>query len=230
MPKLIKTSKSEVAPKVVSILKKSIKDLSKNKDYITLAIPGGRSVIPIFKLLKQDKRISWKKINIFMVDERLVPINHKDSNFKLAKNLFLDHLLKSGRLPEENVHPFILKKEKDQGIKFYEKDLKRYKSRYDIILLSSGEDGHIGALYPNHNSITNNAKYFITMKNSPKPPKNRMSMSKNLLLRSKVVILLFTGNAKKQAYEKFLDNNIKIIDCPCKLIQKVPRSYVITDI
>ena len=230
MVKLIKTNKSKVAIKVVSIIKKSIKEVSKNKDYITLAIPGGRSVVPIFKLLKQDKRISWKKIHIFMVDERLVPINHKDSNFKLAKDLFIGSLLKSGRLPEENVHPFIFKPGKDKGTKIYEKELKGYKSRYDIVLLSSGEDGHIGALYPNHDSINNNAKYFITMKNSPKPPKNRMSMSKNLLLRSKVSILLLASNAKKQAYLDFLNNDVKIIKCPCKLVQKIPKSYVITDI
>ena len=230
MTEIIVDKRENLEQKAADIISDSINNLLKKQETVVLAIPGGRSVTGIFKNLK-EKNIPWKKAHIFIVDERLVPIDHKESNFRLAKESFIEELINKGLLPKENTHPFILNKsEPDSGISAYQEEIKKHGSIYDIVLLSSGEDGHIGALYPSHHSIKDNSDYYITMHDSPKPPKDRMTMSKKLLSKSKVAILLFFGEGKRQAYNKFLDKSINISSCPAKLINQIKHSYVLTDL
>lgn len=203
------------------IIEKSINKLLLNQNIVVFGIPGGRNVSGIFNKLK-EKDIAWKKVHIFMVDERLVPVNAPESNYKLAKESFIDELLAKELLPKENVHPFIIDTD-------YESELKKIKDTYDVVLLSSGEDGHIAALYPNHPSTKDDSDFFITMYDSPKPPKDRITISRKLLLKSKVAILLFLGKKKEEAYRKFKDDNIDINSCPAKLILSINDSYVLTN-
>jgi len=222
--------REELEQEAANIIEQNIKSLLKDQDQVVFAIPGGRSVAGIFNNLK-EKDIPWDKIHIFMVDERMVSITDKDSNYKLAKESFLDYLVSEKQLPKENIHPF----EVDKGIEDYEAQLKEVGSKYDIVLLSSGEDGHIGALYTKDasgkkGSVNDNSEYFLTMDNSPKDPPNRMTMSKKLLLRSKVAILLFFGEAKREALNKFKDEKIDPNSCPAKLVHSIKDSYALTDL
>lgn len=213
------------------IIAQSIVKVIAQEEKAVLAIPGGRSVAGIFSELKDEKDIDWKKVHIFMVDERLVPINDENSNFKLANDTFIKDLIKKEILPEGNVHPFkVDKKKKDYGVKDYEMELRGIHNHYDIILLSSGEDGHVGCLYPNHHSIRDNSEDFIFMEDSPKPPKNRMGISKKMLSKSRVSILLFFGEAKRHAFNKFMDPKADYQHCPCVLAKKINHSYVLTDL
>ena len=215
----------ELSNRAAGIIEESIGKLLLNQNKVIVAVPGGRSVERIFNHLK-EKKISWEKVHMFMIDERLVTIDDPESNFRLAKESFLGELIDNKVLPKENVHPFIV----DSGITNYEKELMSNGGEYDIILLSSGEDGHVGALYPEHDSIKNDSDFFISMDNSPKPPPNRMSASLKLLTNAKVAILLFFGEGKKDAYRKFLDKDIDVSLCPAKLVLSIKDSYVLTDI
>jgi len=216
--KIIKKNKEEAAKTVVYILKRFIKKLLKKQQNIIIAIPGGRSIKSILKLLREEK-LPWKNIHIFMVDERLVPLTHKDSNFKLVKPYLK-------QFQKENIHSFNYK----DGFNSYSKELKKIGDRFDIVLLSAGEDGHIASLFPHHHTIMNGNEFFISTDSSPKPPKNRMTASKNLILRSKISILLFLGESKRDALNNFNNNKTNIKDCPAKIIKQIRQSFLITDL
>ena len=206
-----------LAQKAIKIIKEAIAQL--NKDKITLAIPGGRSVKEIFKLFRTAD-LPWHKIHIFWVDDRMVDHASPDSNYKLAKESFLDELILFERLPQDNIHPFNL-------------DIESYNEEYtgvDIIILGVGEDGHVGALYPNHYSIMNNEEAFFTMTDSPKPPPERMTSSRTMLEKAHTAIALFLGEAKQQALNNYLDESVSVEQCPAKLINKVKNHFVLTDI
>lgn len=216
--------KDTIYKKVSSIIINSINQILSEKDEIILGLPGGRSITKILHYLKREF-IDWNKVHVFMVDERLVPIDDQDSNFRLIK-----HEL-SGVIPDKNLHPFQFDDNKpDFGLDQYEMEIKNFGGIFDIVLLSSGEDGHIGSLFPNHPSILDESEYCILVQNSPKLPKNRISISKKFLLRSKIGILLFVGDMKQEAYSKFLDENLDINICPAKLVKQLPESYVLTNI
>ncbi|MFW6013829.1 MAG: 6-phosphogluconolactonase [Nanoarchaeota archaeon] len=224
------TEKEEVYKACADVIQEAIEDLSGVKDKIVLAVPGGRSVEGIFSHLK-NKNLPWEKVHIFMVDERLTDPESENSNYKLLKVNLIEPLAKKDKLPGSNVHPFIYDELSDDlGVAEYAEELKMLGGKFDIILLSSGEDGHIGALYPNHHSIQNESDYFITMRDSPKPPKGRMTSSKNLLGRSQVALLVFLGEEKKEAYDNFNNLNVSIEECPSKIIDTIENSFVFTDL
>lgn len=213
----------DVYKKATDVIVKSLKKVLSEKDNAIIALPGGRNIFPIIELLKKEK-IPWENIHVFMVDERLVPITDDNSNFKLIQGL--DEVM-----PKENLHPFVLdEKKKDFGLSVYENEIKKYGGAYDIVVVSAGEDGHIAAMYPNHHSLEDTSNYYMLMHDSPKPPKDRMSTTANMLMKSKIGLILFVGDAKKDAYRKFLDDNMDFRNCPAKLISKLKESYVITNI
>ncbi len=225
MTQIIKGHREEVEEKAADKIVDSVLRLLSQKDQVIVAIPGGRSVAGVFHLLK-EKDLPWNKIHIFMVDERLVPVDDAESNFKLANDVFIEDLINNGKLPKGNVHPFLA----SEGIAKYEEELKKHGGVYDVVLLSSGEDGHIGSLYPHHHSISNESAYFVQMNDSPKPPPNRMTMSRKLLLKAKVALIMFLGEAKREAYNKFLDKKLELMSCPAKLVQLIPNSFAFTDL
>ena len=67
------------------------------------------------------------------------------------------------------------------------------------------------------------------MDDSPKPPKDRMSSSRALLLKSIAAVLLFYGDSKKSAFDDFLDSNIDDTECPAKIVTKINNSFILTD-
>lgn len=198
--------------------------MAKKKD-VVFAIPGGRSVSGIFShLVKQ--RIPWNKVHIFMVDERFVPLSSEQSNFKLAQETFLNILLQQRQLPKEHVHPFtfIPGKEHD-AIAQYEKLLMRY-GGFDVVLVSSGEDGHIAALYPDHASVRNKHTGFIRVNDSPKPPQDRMTASASLIKKASCGIIVFFGEEKQEAFDDFTNGSLSYVNCPAKLIPLCSSSFV----
>jgi len=193
------------------------KNILNKKNTVLWAMPGGRSVSGIFRSLAKRNDIPWRKIHLFMIDERLVPTDDLESNYRLLyENLTCD-LLKKGKISTDNIHPFIFRPgDNGQGSGEYEEELKRFGNYFDIILLSSGEDCHVAGIYPGHHSVKNKYKYFFTMDDSPKPPKDRMTSSRALLLRSMAAVLLFYGDSKKSAFTDFMDTNIDETECPNK--------------
>jgi 6-phosphogluconolactonase len=170
-------------------------------------------------------------VHFFIIDERLVPIDHPDSNYKLLQDHFIDALALAGRIAPGNAHPFILDTvSADRGAQNYERVLAEHGFRYDIILLSSGEDGHVGALYPHHHSFADRHHGFIVMDDSPKPPPERMTSSLSLMQTAEAAILLFVGEAKREAYGKFNDAACPVADCPAKLVLAMKDATVFTDL
>lgn len=228
---VIQNTKENLEMQVAQHIVQTAQKILQEKSICILGIVGGRSVVGIFKHLK-TLLLPWEKVHIFMADERLAPLDAEDSNFKMASETFIGELKVQGKLPEENVHPFLYKpQESGSGIPAYSKELQKYGGSFDILLLSSGEDGHVGALYPNHPSIRNtNAEYYMQVDNSPKPPPQRMSASPQLMKRSKNAIVLFVGESKKQAYTNFKDQSITLEKCPAKIVQSIQNSLVATDL
>lgn len=219
-----KEAEESAAIKIITL----IESLLERQEQVVFGVPGGRSVSGIFKLLLKAN-IPWEKVRIFMVDERLVPISDPQSNFLQLKKNLTSELVLSGKLPKDNVHPFIYSPvAADSGVKKYEEELRKVGGKYDIVLLSCGEDGHVGGLFPQL-SVLRDGDYFIKMNDSPKPPSDRMSMSRELLLQTTYGILLFFGEGKKNAYQNFLDEKVSWKECPAKLVQELNKHFVYTD-
>ena len=200
------------------------------RDRAILAVPGGRSAAAIFKaMLAED--LDWRRVHFFIVDERLVPVDHPDSNFRLLREHLVAPLAQARRIDPGNAHPFVVDRAgADRGAGRYERTLADFGFRYDVVLLSAGEDGHVGALYPRHHSIADRHHGFIVMDDSPKPPPGRMTSSLSLIQTASAAVLIFAGEAKREAYGKFNDAQCPVADCPAKLVQAIGDAAVFTDL
>jgi 6-phosphogluconolactonase len=213
-----------IAEKIIDKAKKIIEKEGK----VTMALPGGRSVSKIYEIFRKSEEDFWKKTHIFLVDERAVPTDDPESNFKLLMDSFASELIKKGILPKDNIHPLIIDKSLDDyGAHKYYEEIKKY-GGFDIILLSSGQDCHVAALYPGHRYMGNDNPDYLFLNDSPKPPAKRTTASKRLIEKAILGIIIFNGPAKKEAYKMFCDENIEENNCPAKIVLKTKEAIIMS--
>ena len=215
-------SKQTIDDRVVFGLKQQIDKTLQNNDKCLVAVAGGRSIASILDLLAlQD--LDWQKMHVFAVDDRCLPIYDSESNSGLIKQHLADKVaVKFHRFDYQSGQA-------DRGADNYTEELNKLGGKFDIVLLSAGEDGHTAGLFPNHGSFEDALDGYIFFDNSPKDPPERVSLSRKTLLQTKTAFILFVGEGKQQAYERFLDEDVAVKDCPAKLVQNLPEAYVYTD-
>lgn len=220
---IIRGDRQGLEGKAAWILAENIQYLLTSQRHVVLALPGGRSVGGIFRHLAREN-VDWEKVHIFMVDERLVDRGHPDSNFTVVEQ----NLREIISLP--SVHPFVFNPEKnDAGTEAYQQELAELGGRFDIVLVSCGEDGHIASLFPGDHDPDHDQDDFLLVRNAPKPPAARMTASARLLLRSQIGIGLLFGKEKSEALRRLFDETLTVRECPAKIIPLLPQHYILTD-
>jgi 6-phosphogluconolactonase len=125
---------------------------------MAVALSGGRTPVDLYRSLAQEgEGLSWEKTHIFLVDERFVPHDDGDSNFRMIK----ETLLTAVTVPKENIHPVDTSLPgPDEAAEAYEKEIIRHfrlgpgqGPRFDLILLGLGEDGHTASLFPRSTAL-----------------------------------------------------------------------------
>lgn len=223
-------SEDELSLAGADFLIESVLKTRKVKRDVVVALPGGSSVSGIYTELA-ERDYKWADVHFFMVDERMATLSSDDSNYKHVESLLFGELFERGLLPAGNVHPFMLDEDvPDLGVSEYNKELIRLGGLIDVVLLSAGSDGHVASLFPEHDSILDDGKGFIRVSDSPKPPSERVSASRKLLLQVKAAVLVFTGDGKEVAYNMFMDGHVDYFQCPAKVVSHVKDAYVLTDI
>ena len=186
-----------LAQEVLNIAKKSIFE----KDCFSIVLTGGQSVLSLYKILSKADS-NWDKWHIYIGDERFLPAGHKDRNDQTINEIWLDN----SQIHKKNI--YFIKAELGllEARAEYEDTLKRI-DKFDIVLLSMGEDGHIASLFPGH--IYPKEQLVVIEQNSPKPPKERISMSYKQLNQSHYVFKLIMGESKQKAVT-LLEQNVSL--------------------
>lgn len=200
----------------------------KNNDRIVIWLSWWNSL----KIFYEDfvnifEGIDWEireKIYFCFLDERNVPFDNDDSNYKLVKEIFLDELVKSWFIEQWQI---LLP---DFGLNDYELDYFNKVQKIDIWLFWVWPDCHICSLFPNHELLKNKTYSYLKISDSPKPPKDRITISVSMLQDIKYAFVFFMWESKKIAFDLFVDNSINSSDCPVKLVEQCENIIVISDL
>ena len=226
---------NDVAAKTAAACARALTSAVNARGQAVVAIPGGRSVTRVLEAMKAQENFPWKNIELFWVDERWVPLEHEDSNFRPAWNAVLQQLVKEQSLHQDQVHPFRYSSDlPDGGVGLYQSEFRQYSAKsneqFDLVVLGVGEDGHCASLFPHHDSFRNDTYGFITVHDSPKYPPDRMSASRRMIMQAGTAVLLFLGEGKRSAWERFQDSEVSEESCPAKIALHAGHTIIVTDL
>jgi len=218
----VSPNSEELSTRLADYVIKLSKETLEKRSKFHIAISGGSLPGVLAAKLKNppfSTQAEWSKWVIWFVDERHVPLDHNDSNFKEARKLF-DHV----PIPKENIRMPKVELPLDQCAKDYQEQLAREFSSsglpsLDLILLGLGPDGHTASLFPNHALLKENSLWVTHISDSPKPPPQRITLTLPVLNAGKSVAFVATGDAKKENLAKIIDeDNVPWGALPAKLV------------
>jgi 6-phosphogluconolactonase len=176
---------------------------------VRLAIPGG-SVLWTAVLARAKLGDLWRKVRLTWIDERCVPFDDAESNQGAAgrSGLFEADGRGNEKYPAEpdpaRVLPLYRDGESpDAAVARVAKGLTEdFQNELDVVLLGMGSDGHIASLFPTNTASS--AGLVIHVGNSPKPPSDRISLTREALASARHLILVAAGKSKRDAVERLL--------------------------
>jgi 6-phosphogluconolactonase len=159
----------------------------------SLVLAGGTTPQRCYELLAQME-VEWGRVTILFGDERCVHPDHPDSNYRMARETLLD------RVSPATVHRMPAELGPDEGAALYARIVASV-APLDIVTLGVGEDGHTASLFPGHPQLKATA-LVVGIRDSPKPPPQRVTLTLPALQRARRVIILATGAGKADAVAK----------------------------
>jgi len=163
-----------------------------------VALSGGTTPRLLFRLLAAEylDRLPWPQVHFFWADERAVPPDHEESNFRMAQTELLARL----SLLTEQVHRIRGELIPAAAAEAYEADLQGYFGEagppvFDLILLGVGEDGHTASLFPGDGALTEEHRWAVPAY-SPATANWRITLTLPVLNNAAAVLFLVSGEAK----------------------------------
>ena len=158
----------------------------------TLVLAGGTTPRRCYELLA-DLEVEWGRVSVLFGDERCVRPDHPDSNYRMARESLLDRVAPATvyRMPAE-LGP-------DRGAAEYSHVVAGV-APLGVVVLGVGEDGHTASLFPGHPALKAQG-FAIGVRDSPKPPPERVTLTLPALQTAHTVIVLATGAGKADAVQ-----------------------------
>ncbi len=170
----------------------------------TIAIPGGSVATNCFPRLS-TLRLDWSMIDLFWVDERAVPPTSPDSNYAMARSLWLE----PAGVPADRIHRMAGEvADLDRAARAYADELVKVAGappRLDYVLLGVGPDGHVASLFPGHPAL-GDARSVLAIEDAPKPPPRRLSLSLPTLTHARRVVLVAFGEEKASVIREAVED------------------------
>src|SRR6266567_5479363 len=122
------------------------------------ALAGGNTPRRVYELLASERfkaRVEWSRVHLFFGDERCVPADHPDSNYRMANEALITHV----PIPPANVHPMAGEGEPSVSAALYEAQMRQFFGNvswptFDLVFLGLGKDGHTASLFPQTKALT----------------------------------------------------------------------------
>jgi 6-phosphogluconolactonase len=189
-----------------------------------VALAGGSTPKRAYEVLASPEfhdRVDWSSVYIFFGDERTVPPDDPQSNYRMAREAMLD------ALPIPADHIFRMKGEADPetAAREYEQRMRFFFPssdwpRLDLVLLGMGEDGHTASLFPNTTALSERSRWVVNNR-VDKLRTNRLTLTLPAINRAASVLFAATGAPKADVLKAVLNPASEADKLPASMIQPV---------
>ena len=187
-----------------------------------VAIPGGNTPKFFFEYLSRHykNKVDWSMIHFFWVDERCVPPDNPESNYRMAYLALLNKIL----IPGRNIHRI-------KGENLPENEMIRYTNElikevpsdhdlpsFDLIYLGMGEDGHVASIFPNQKQFLKSYN-LCEMAIHPESLQKRVTLTGKIINNAQKIIFIVTGNNKAEKIKKIITHSPEADHFPAYFIK-----------
>jgi len=194
----------------------------------SIALSGGSTPKTLFELLAAEygQKIDWANSHIFWSDERCVPPDDADSNYKMAHETLLDHI----PLPASNIYRIKGELDPVEGASQYEETLHTYfhdqLPRFDIILLGMGDDGHTASLFPGTEALNERQRWVIPNHVATVKQTWRITFTVPVINNAANVMFLIAGTGKAARLKQVIQGAYTPNELPSQLIKPTDGNLI----
>ena len=186
------------------------------------ALAGGTTPRRVYELLAGEDfraQVPWEGVHVFFGDERAVPPDHADSNYRMAH----EALLSLVPIPAENVHRMRGEGDAAANASLYEDELRGYFGdaewpRLDLVMLGMGDDGHTASLFPNTSALEEQRAWAVANW-VEKFDAWRVTLTAPAINRARHIIFTVTGAGKAERLAEILKGERDPTRLPSQLIE-----------
>ncbi len=160
-----------------------------------MVLAGGRTPEKVYRQLAGSDA-DWTAWQLYFGDERCLPADDAERNSVMAATAWLDRVA----IPADNIHPIPAELGAGAAAQIYAAVVKAARP-FDLVLLGMGEDGHTASLFPGQHHPPHEVVHAVH--DAPKPPDDRVSLSRESLSDAHDVMVLVTGAGKRDALQQW---------------------------
>jgi 6-phosphogluconolactonase len=197
--------------------------LARTHDPFSVALSGGHTPRPLYRMLAAppyQEQVPWPSVHVFWGDERAVPPQHPESNYRMASETLLDHV----PIPDANIHRVLGEKDPQAAAEAYAAELERFFGthwpRFDLVLLGMGKDGHTASLFPGSDALQERHSAVLGVAADYEDrPAQRVTLTVPSINAARNVMFLVTGADKAETVHAILSGSSQPRKLPAQLIQ-----------
>lgn len=213
----------DVIYKTASMFISSAADAINQYGIFSAALSGGSTPTPLYEFLAQDSsadNLDWHQIHFYWSDERSVPPDHPDSNYRQVYHTLLQPRL----IPPENIHRIPGELDPITAAQTYQQEILAWFNetppRFNLVLLGMGTDGHTASLFPDTKAVTNpQQNEWVAANHVPQHSSWRITFTPGLINAAEQVIFLVTGQSKAETLLNVLEGPYLPQQYPSQLIK-----------
>jgi len=220
----ISKTDTEVISSIADFIIKLANECVSQNGRFTWALSGGSSPKKLFELLSSGERAAsfpWEQSYFFFGDERYVPLDHDDSNYRMAKLAMLEKM----KIPSEHIFPVDTSLTHEAAASAYENDITNYfgndNPAFDLVMLGLGDDAHTASLFP-FTTVLSNDQDLVSEVFLPDKKIYRITFTKKLINNAQNVAFLTFGVNKSEAVWHVLEDAENTDNYPAQMIR--PKS------